>query len=265
MSTRSFDEIPPERFRTSDGVSICYRVWGDVTGRPVVLQHGFASDTNEDWARTGVIGVLVHGGFRVIGVDARGHGASDAPHDADAYGMSRFASDLLELTAFLETDKFDLVGYSMGAVIATTLAASRPEILRRLVLGGIGCSLVELGGLDTRVVPLSVLADTFRTDDLAEITDPGLLEWRTIVDTAGWDRQALALVAESTQGPGAHPSEVIAPTLLLTGDVDPFAANPSVVVQAMTDARLIVLPGDHTQARYSPLFAASIIEFLTSP
>lgn len=257
--------MPSERFRTSDGISICYRVWGDSGGQSVVLQHGFASNTEEDWVRTGVVQALVHSGFEVIGVDARGHGTSDAPHDATAYGSKRFASDLLELTSALDTGRFDLVGYSMGAVIATTLAATSPRRLRRLVLGGIGSSLVELGGVDTRVLPVTMLADTFRTDDLASITDPGLAEWRAAVESAGWDREALALVAESMDEPAAEARDVIVPTLLLAGDDDLLAANPSVVIQAMRDAHLVTLPGDHTEARYSAIFATSIVGFLATP
>lgn len=264
MTTPPTETVKRNRFRTSDGVSISYRVWGDPSGRPAVLQHGFASDTDEEWVGTGVVQALTRAGTAVIGVDSRGHGASDASHNAGAYGRSRSAIDILELTTALGVAEFDLGGYSMGAVIASTVAAIAPGRVRRLVLGGIGSSLVELGGVDTRFVSTADLVDTFRTEDPNRIVDPGLSAWRASVDAAGWDRAALALVAEAMEDGGVDVSDIVAPTLLLAGDRDPFAADPLVVIEAMAHARLVVLPGDHTQARYSPLFAASIVDFFTA-
>ena len=43
--------------------------------------HGFASSCRDNWVSTGWVRDLTRAGFRVLGVDQLGHGASDKPHD----------------------------------------------------------------------------------------------------------------------------------------------------------------------------------------
>ena len=62
-----------------------------------------------------------------------------------------------ELADHLGFGAFDLVGYSMGGVTAVLVATRDPRI-RRLVIGGIGSAVVELGGVDTRVMDRTALA-----------------------------------------------------------------------------------------------------------
>jgi pimeloyl-ACP methyl ester carboxylesterase len=52
------------------------------------------------------------------------------------------------------------------------------------------------------------------------------------------------------------------PTLVLAGDADPLAVRPEVLVEAMPDARLKILSGDHVGAIADPRFARSIVDFL---
>src|SRR4051812_50107457 len=75
-----------ETVRSFDGSRIAYAVQG--SGPAVLLLHGFAADHVLNWARPGVIDALTGSGRRVIATDARGHGASDKPHDPDRYGGS---------------------------------------------------------------------------------------------------------------------------------------------------------------------------------
>ena len=49
---------------------------------------------------------------------------------------------------------------------------------------------------------------------------------------------------------------------MLAGDDDPLAIRPQVLADALPDARLQLLDGDHMHALADPRFAASIVEFL---
>src|SRR3989304_1582727 len=69
---------------------------------------------------------------RVVSVDLRGHGASDAP--LGDYSMETFAGDLAWIVRTLELDRPVVVGHSMGGVIALALGALHPESVRALVL-----------------------------------------------------------------------------------------------------------------------------------
>src|SRR5690349_11771549 len=132
-------------FRCDDGVELFYRRCGPASGVPVLLQHGFGADGRLDWAVTGVESALVAAGRPVLVPDARGHGRSGRPHDPARYGEPRMARDLTNLLDWLDLETVDLVGYSMGAVVALLTAVREPRV-RRLAVGGIGAGAVECGG-----------------------------------------------------------------------------------------------------------------------
>jgi pimeloyl-ACP methyl ester carboxylesterase len=66
---------------------------GEGEGPPLVLQHGF-SNSLESWYDAGYVHAL-RPDYRLILIDARGHGASDKPHDPDAYALQRRAGDIV--------------------------------------------------------------------------------------------------------------------------------------------------------------------------
>src|SRR5690606_41731928 len=89
-------------------------------------------------------------GRRVVTIDARGHGASSKPHDPLFYGEEKMAADVRTLLDLLGEPSYDLVGYSMGAIVSALVASQEPRI-RLLVIGRYDAAVVELGGVDTRV------------------------------------------------------------------------------------------------------------------
>ncbi len=127
------------RFQTFDGLTLAYQTEGD--GSPVVLLHGFASDTDHDWRHSGLWQALVSAGHRVVGLDARGHGRSDKPHDPAAYADDAMSRDVRMLFDHLGLRDADVVGYSMGAAFALRVALTDSRV-RRLILGGTSGHLV---------------------------------------------------------------------------------------------------------------------------
>src|SRR5580658_7526298 len=77
----------------SAGVKIHYIVEGQ--GEPVILIHGYAASAITNWGTPGVIKKLAEN-YQVIALDNRGHGQSEKPHDAAAYGPVMF-EDVLRL------------------------------------------------------------------------------------------------------------------------------------------------------------------------
>ena len=168
--SRVRDSALMARFTTSDGIAIAYDFDDSAPADlpPVVLLHGFAVNSQINWGATGVVDGLADQDRKTLTIDARGHGDSDTPHDPALYGEARMAQDVHELVDSLGLPSFDLVGYSMGSISALLLAA-RDRRVRRLVAGGVGAGVVEVGGLDQRELPGGILTNAFLAEDPARI------------------------------------------------------------------------------------------------
>ncbi|PTL71914.1 alpha/beta hydrolase [Rathayibacter caricis DSM 15933] len=251
-------------FETSDGVKIAYRRWGDRGGPVTVLHHGLTSDSLAEWKTPLVLGVLIDAGHHVLTLDARGHGASDTPHEISSYGLSRMVADLVELLDEVAADvEIRLVGYSLGAVVVLHACAELGQRVSRLVLGGVGSGIVEMDGLDTRVLNLAGLAEAFSADDASEIDDPELAAWRTQAYSAGADLKAISAVAAALRPEPAPLAEITVPTLVIAGLDDVLAQRPEVLSSALRRAELVLVGGSHSGARFDPDFAEAIRHFLT--
>lgn len=254
--------VAPLRVPGADGVAVAVHRWG-VPGDlpPVYLQHGFVADTRLNWVGTGTVAVLLAAGREVVGVDARGHGRSDKPHDPAAYGERRMAEDLRRVADALGHDAFDLAGFSMGATVALLTAASDRRV-RRLVVCGAGAALVEAGGAERHRVLMAGLAAAFEAADVADVHDPVTAPYRRLADALAADRRALAAHARAVHARDPDLAAITAPTLVLAGDADPLAARPEALAAAIPGARLAVVPGDHASALRVPAFAAALTGFL---
>ena len=254
-----------KRFTADDGVEIVYDEWGTPSDRPpVLLHHGFIANAAVNWVMPGVVAALVDAGRHVVAPDARGHGRSGKPHDPARYGEVRMAHDLRQLVDILGTAEFDLVGYSMGAIVSLITATDEPR-LRRLVIGGVGAGVVELGGVDTRVLDNAKLITALQADAPAAITDPEAAGFRAFADMIGGDRLALAAHAQVVHAEPIPLDRVTVPTLVLAGDADPLATRPEVLADAIPGARLELVRGDHTGALADPHFITTLVEFLAAP
>jgi len=251
------------RFAASDGVNIAYHRQGAAQGEvPVLLHHGFASDATSNWQGPGVIEALLAAGREVIAVDARGHGRSDKPHDPALYGEPRMALDVVELLRYLGLERIDLVGYSMGAVVGL-LVAARYGIVRRLAIGGVGEGVIECGGVDVRRVGRGDIAQALLAEDLADVAHPGAANFRLFADFMSNDLTALAAQAQRLHDQPIELASVRVPTLVVAGVDDVLAVNPQRLADALPDARLVLLPGDHLTVMRAPGLVPALVDFLT--
>jgi pimeloyl-ACP methyl ester carboxylesterase len=115
------------------GVGIHYEVEG--RGSPLVLQHGFA-DSLVSWYESGYVDALAHD-YQLILIDARGHGASDKPHDASKYSGRAMPLDVVAVLDELKIERSAYFGHSMGGGIGLALAHYAPT---RFTALGIGAS-----------------------------------------------------------------------------------------------------------------------------
>ena len=107
---------------------LAYIDMGAPLGPPVVLIHGY-TDNARDWVP--LIPYLSRR-FRLIVVDIRGHGRSDKPECC--YTRVDFAYDIKLLLDALHIARADVVGHSLGSMIAQVFAEEWPQRVRKVVL-----------------------------------------------------------------------------------------------------------------------------------
>ena len=109
------------------GPTVNYREWGRPDGAVVLLLHGLTV-SGRSWQN---VAPVLGENFRVVAPDARGHGGSQWMRD---YSFELMRDDVVKLMEQLGILAAIVMGHSMGALTAYELAATRPELIRLLVL-----------------------------------------------------------------------------------------------------------------------------------
>ncbi|MFN7102544.1 MAG: alpha/beta fold hydrolase [Pseudorhizobium sp.] len=241
-----------------DGLQLSYFDEGNREGQPVLLIHGFASSALVNWVHPGWLKTLGEAGYRVIGIDNRGHGASDKPRDPEAYRPWVMAEDAAALLDHLKIPAAHVMGYSMGARISVFLTLNHPDRVRSLVLGGLGSGMTDgVGDWDP-------IADALLAPSLDDVSHERGRMFRAFADQTKSDREALAacirgsrdLVSEADMG------RIQAPTLIGVGTKDDIAGSPQALAALMPHATALDIPGrDHMLAVGDRVFKKAALEF----
>ena len=122
----------PTRTVSAGGVEYAYRVLGPSTGTPVVFLTHLAA-VLDNWDPRVVDGIAAR--HRVITFDNRGVGASGGTTPKT---IEQMASDAVTFIRALGFDQVDLLGFSLGGMIAQVIAQEQPRLVRRMILAGTG-------------------------------------------------------------------------------------------------------------------------------
>lgn len=163
-------------------------------GPPVVLVHGLGWDGARLWAAQ--MGPLAGAGFRVIVPDLRGTGASP-PLQAGAT-VADLAADLAVLLAEERVERPAIVGFSMGAMVATQVAALRPARVVVLACGGLTSTAEGAAAVEAMLARASALGpDAFAAEQADAIFGDGFAAraGQVVADFVRWraamDQQSL--------------------------------------------------------------------------
>lgn len=114
---------------TVNGISLYYEQHGD-SGEPLVLVHGYTGDIT-DWRHQLPEFSRTH---RVLAMDSRGHGRSEAPKDRSSYTIEQMADDVEALVDHVGFERYHLLGHSMGGGVVQEIALRSPQRLLSLTL-----------------------------------------------------------------------------------------------------------------------------------
>jgi pimeloyl-ACP methyl ester carboxylesterase len=241
----------------AEGVRIAYATEGE--GDPVLCIHGFASNARTNWGDTGWMTFLARNGFRAIALDNRGHGGSEKFYTPEAYTGPIMAEDARRLLDWLEIERADVIGYSMGARIAAFLALARPGRVRSLVFGGLGANMTRGVG-DPRPIEAALLAE-----DVAGIADPNARAFRVFADQTKSDRRALAacIMGGRDRILAEDLATLTMPVLVAVGTEDAIAGPAQPLAATIPGAETLDIPGrDHMKAVGDRVFKDGVLNFL---
>jgi pimeloyl-ACP methyl ester carboxylesterase len=235
--------VSPQHFTDIDGLRVHFRQRG--SGEPLVLLHGWGGSSLSFVS----VASRLERQFRVLAPDLPGFGFSDTP--PMAWGAADYAEAVAELMAAAGIESANVLGHSRGGVIATALAASRPELVKRLVL--VAAPVVRLPA-ETAVSGRSKAYG--RVKVLANLL-PSFKE-----RILNWGRMKYGSEDYRNAGPELRPTlvrllsedwrdallSVRSPALLIYGknDEDVRLAVAHAAIESLpADARLVVMPTGH--------------------
>ena len=235
MNAGSVDGVSDCHSVRVNGIRLAYRRFGAPQSPPVLLLHGLG-ETSAGWDR---ISSALAVNRAVYAMDLRGHGQSDR---ADAYSMEGMRDDVLGFLTLLQLPPVELIGHSMGGIVAYLVAQEWPNAISKLVLEDVAPPLPPN---PPRPVP-DRPADPLDFDwAVVEAFNPE----RNAPPQRWWDRL----------------TEITAPTLVLGGGLASFIPQDELakLTERIPDARFRTIQAGHFIHRDQPeAFLAEVSSFL---
>lgn len=286
-----------------DGRSMCVRIDGPEDGPAVIMITGLAFDLTA-WPIS-FVKSLVKQGFRVVRIDNRDEGrsfraTSKAPSarqllsgdlPAEQYTVEDMSEDVADTMRALGIGRADLIGFSLGGMIAQSLAAHHPELVRRLVSICSTTGDPEVGTTATSTAAMLMLPGApnrsvyirGRTIIGRHLAGPGYPideAYEAQLAAAHWDRSlnphgesaAMRRQIGAIRASGNRAevlADITAPTLVIHGDKDKIVrpdGGPA-TAEAIPGATFIEIPGMGHQLHPAlmPTLLGYVTEHLVEP
>ncbi|MEZ4802314.1 MAG: alpha/beta hydrolase [Gelidibacter sp.] len=226
-----------------NGIKVYYEVYGE--GSPIILLHGAFYTIDLNWAA--LIPELSKN-RKVIALEFQGHGHS--PISDRKLSITNLANDVKGVMDYLNIDRADVAGFSMGGSVAYQFAVQNPERLKHLV----------------------IISSTYKTDGWLPIVNSGFEEFKPELfdntplktayeavapDKTKWTpflEQMFVFAEEPFDVGDANIASITAPVLLISGDNDGLdkielmktyqllGGNVSADLEPMPKSQLAVVP-----------------------
>ena len=264
-------------FAAINDLNLYYELHGD-SGEPLVLVHGYTGDIT-DWRHQIPEFSRTH---RVLVLDERGHGQSDAPPDRSAYSIPQMSQDVEALVDRVGFDRYHLLGHSMGGAVVQEIALRSPRKLLSLTLhdtsylfGNLNADPLVAAWRDRRFHLAETQGMTAVADEEPPMPPPPHMPPERLAET---DERLSRMSVDAFIGSWSGLAEwegtedrahkIRTPTLVIYGDVDaPLLIEGSVrLTQLIPGSVVEVIPetGHSPQWERPALFNAALRRFLES-
>jgi 2-succinyl-6-hydroxy-2,4-cyclohexadiene-1-carboxylate synthase len=242
------------------GIEMAYEEHGAGT-RPLLVVHGFTGSRRDFAPRVAALAAM----GRVVLPDLRGHGESMNTGEERGYTLEQLSADLVAFLDALAIPACDLLGHSLGGMLALRVALTAPERVASLILMDTSARAPELPAEPFRLA--RKVLEAAGIEKLIEILrrrgpdDPGRLpadrrleaewgegywrDWR-LPNYRAMDPVAYGALGEALFGQaplGARIGAIRCPTLVMVGEGDTaFLAPAAELAAAIPGARTVTIP-----------------------
>jgi pimeloyl-ACP methyl ester carboxylesterase len=253
----------PTRFVEAGGIRFAYRRWGKSGGLPLVFMQYFSGNL-DDWDPQVTDGFAAD--YDVILFDNAGVGSSGGETPGTVSEMNR---DAVAFCDALGLKRVNVVGFSLGGMIAQQMALDHPDRVGRIVLlgtgprGGEGMTFTELSSEERADPDQFLLTAFFSPTDSSQAAGRAYLN-RLAARTRDRDQPVSTRTAEAQLRAirewGTVPSSnryatlrnIRHPTLVVHGtkDIVVLPINAFILAERLPDAQLIMYPDSNHGAQY---------------
>jgi pimeloyl-ACP methyl ester carboxylesterase len=270
-------ETVATQFVEAAGVRFSYRRFGRRSAFPLLFANYFAANL-DDWDPKVTNGFAAERDVILFDYPGVGRSTGETPSTVEA--LTEYC---VELCRALSLERLDIVGFSLGGMIAQQLAFEHPEMVRRVILlgagprGGEGMTFTELS-LDELNDPVALLMNSFFTTSSGSAAAGRAyvqrLQMRAADRDAPVSMKAAGAQLDAIRKWGAVPAQgryatlgkIRQPTLIVHGskDVVVMPINAFILEQHLPDARLLMYPdASHgAQSQYADDFLKYGLSFL---
>jgi pimeloyl-ACP methyl ester carboxylesterase len=255
--------VVPTQYVETKGIRFAYRRWGKPNDVPLVFLNYFSGNL-DDWDPKVSDGLAAE--YEVILFDNAGVASSAGQTPGTVAEMT---GDALTFCDTLGLKKFNIVGFSLGGMIAQQMALDHPDRVNRIILlgtgprGGEGMTFTELSADEQADPEQFLLGAFFSPSDASQAAGRAYLK-RLAARTTDRDRPVSPKTAEAQLRAirewGAVPSrdryasllKIKQPTLILHGtkDIVVQPINAFILSQHLPNAQLIMYSDSSHGAQY---------------
>lgn len=270
--------ISPTQEISVNGLKFTYRKTGNSQGIPLILLNHLTG-TLDNWDPRVVDGLAAE--HTVVTFNSRGVGSSEGEVPLTIEAMATDAADFIKALGY---KKVNILGFSLGGMVAQYLVQQSPHLVNKLILAGAG----PAGGAGIENVTKLTLLDMLR--GFVTFNDPKVFLFFTRTDNGKKSaKQFLARLKERRQNRDAEISltafsrqlkainrygkqkpvdlgYIAQPTLVANGDDDRMVptSNTEDLARRITNSQLVIYPdaGHAGIFQYYDKFVKTAREFL---